>query len=185
MTDNGLIKKYAQGDTSALEELINKYQAPLYSYIFSFMKNEETSADILQDVFLKLVESPDKYKEGNLKAWLYTVSRNKCMDAFRAGAKANVSLDAEIEDGLTVGDTLPSAEKTPLNILIENADSKRLYEIIDSIPPAQKEVVLLRQEMSFKEIAALLGCPIGSVLSRASRGYKQIKFQLEAANDGR
>ncbi|MGB2578556.1 RNA polymerase sigma-70 factor (ECF subfamily) [Elusimicrobium simillimum] len=177
-TDIELLEMYKKGDVGALGLIIEKYKGPLYAYILSIVKAEAAAEDIFQEVFLKIVKNPHSYKEqGNFKSWLFTVTRNKCMDYFR-GAGNDISLDQETEDEMTLHDIIQSDEKDPLDILLNTEDGTAINEVLSMLPQEQREVIILRTTMSFKEIAAALNCPIGTVLARASRGYKKMQSEL-------
>ena len=179
MNDTELIESFKSGNADALEVLIKKYQAPLYGFIISYTKSEENAADIFQDIFLKLVENPAVFKSGNFKSWLFTVARNKCMDHFRANNGKTVSIDEEIEEGLTLESVLASDEPLPLDRMLTGAENDRLYAVFEELSPEQKEVIRLKEEFSFKEISEMLDCPLGTVLARANRGYKKMRQILE------
>jgi len=179
MNDAELIEKFKAGDADCLELLIKKYQAPLYGFIMSYTKSEENASDIFQDIFLKLVENPDVFRGGNFKSWLFTVARNKCMDHFRANSGKTVSIDEEIEEGLTLESVLASDEPMPLDRMLTEAENEKLYKVFEGLSPEQREVIRLKEEFSFKEIAEMLNCPIGTVLARANRGYKKMKEILK------
>ena len=176
--DNELIEGFKNGDTGALGLLIEKYKGPLYNYILSLVKDGGAADDIFQEVFLKIVARPDVYKNtGSFKAWLFTVGRNMCMDYFRAAGN-HVSLDEELDEDFTLHDVLSSGERGPLETLLNSEDGRYIDGALAILPAEQREVIVLRQTMSFKEIAATLGCPIGTVLARASRGYKKMQEHL-------
>jgi len=180
LTDAELLKNFQAGDTACLGLIIERYKAPLFSYIISLVKDGALAEDIFQEVFLKIVKTPECYKDtGSFKSWLFTVSRNKCMDHFRAAAsEKSVSLDAQEEDEVSLHDTIKSDEKEPLDTLINEDDGEAILNALKKLPPEQREVITLRQTMSFKEIAEYLKCPIGTVLARASRGYKKMQAEL-------
>ncbi|WP_428898181.1 RNA polymerase sigma-70 factor [Parelusimicrobium proximum] len=182
--DAKMLQEYREGNLESLEMLVKKYQDILYTYALSLLKDESTAADVVQDVFLKIVERPDSFKEGNLKSWLFTVTRNKCMDIFRLNSKGSISLDEKDEDGLSLEDKIAGADPAPLEKMLSASGNEMLYKVFDTLPADQKEVITLRAEFSFKEIAEMLKCPLGTVLARASRGYKKMRCELEAGYEG-
>ncbi|GHT38921.1 RNA polymerase sigma factor [Bacteroidia bacterium] len=180
LTDIELLKNFKAGDTACMGLIMERYKTPLFSYIASMVKDDALAEDIFQEVFLKIVKTPDCYKDtGSFKSWLFTVSRNKCMDYFRSSAyEKNISLDASEEDEVSLHDTIKSDEKEPLDILINEEDGTAILNAFKKLPAEQREVIILRQTMSFKEIAEHLKCPLGTVLARASRGYKKMQTEL-------
>lgn len=180
MSDTELLEQFKNGDAESLEILIRRHQTALYSFLLSYTKSEDSAQDIFQEVFLKIVEKPDIFKGGNFKAWLFTVARNKCMDYFRSLKTETVSIDMEIEEGLTLESVLASEEELPLDRLLSKEENARLYSVLSALSAEQREVILLKEEFSFKEISELLSAPLGTVLARANRGYKKMKEMLEA-----
>ncbi len=179
MNDNELLESFKNGDADSMGLLVEKYRSSLYTFILSYTKSEENASDIFQEIFLKLVEKPEVFKGGNFKGWLFTVARNKCMDLFRSNSGRIMSIDEEIEEGLTLESVLASDEPTPLERMLTEAENDKLYEVFSHLSPEQREVILLKDEFGFKEIAEMLNTPIGTVLARANRGYKKMKEHLE------
>ncbi|WP_424245781.1 RNA polymerase sigma-70 factor (ECF subfamily) [Elusimicrobium posterum] len=178
--DKELLESFKNGDAQAIGFIIEKYKSSLFTYIKSYVKDDGTAEDIFQEVFLKLINNPGSYKEqGNFKAWLFTLARNKCMDFFRSGKSENtVSIDMEIEEGYSVADTLDGGDKEPLEQMLDLENGQAIYEAFNALPKEMREVLLLRENLSFKEISEVLNCPIGTVLARANRGYKKMQEVL-------
>lgn len=168
MQDEIIIKEIKNGNKEIFGKLVEKYQDSLFTFIFYSVKDEGNAKDILQETFIKALKEIDKYKEeGKFKAWLWTIARNKVMDFYRKGGKT-VPLEEEIikQDDETSKNALGQIELNHIKSLIEN------------LPPEQKEVILMRQYLSFKEIASVLNCPLGTVLARLNRAIKKIQKSL-------
>jgi len=169
MQDEELIAAFKNGDKEAFGLLVQKYKDQLYSFIFYTVKDEGAAGDIFQDTLLKAMAEIAKYKEqGKFKSWLFTIARNKATDHFRKMSKF-VQFGEE-EDG----DKFASSDDTQA----QAATSITLAEIqnfIGRLPKEQQEVILLRTYLSFKEIASVLDCPIGTVLARMNRGIKKLQ----------
>ncbi len=168
MQDEIIIKEIKNGNKEIFGKLVEKYQDSLFTFIFYSVKDEGNAKDILQETFIKALKEIDKYKEeGKFKAWLWTIARNKVMDFYRKGGKT-VPLEEEIikQDDETSKKALGQIELNHIKSLIEN------------LPPEQKEVILMRQYLSFKEIASVLNCPLGTVLARLNRAIKKIQKSL-------
>ncbi len=168
MQDEIIVKEIKNGNKEIFGKLVEKYQDSLFTFIFYSVKDEGNAKDILQDTFIKALKEIDKYKEeGKFKAWLWIIARNKVMDFYRKGGKT-VPLEEEIikQDDETSKKALGEIELNHIKSLIEN------------LPPEQKEVILMRQYLSFKEIASVLNCPLGTVLARLNRAIKKIQKSL-------
>lgn len=168
MQDEIIVKEIKNGNKEIFGKLVEKYQDSLFTFIFYSVKDEGNAKDILQDTFIKALKEIDKYKEeGKFKAWLWIIARNKVMDFYRKGGKT-VPLEEEIikQDDETSKKALGEIELNHIKSLIEN------------LPPEQKEVILMRQYLSFKEIASVLNCPLGTVLARLNRAIKKMQKSL-------
>lgn len=163
-----IIYDVKNGNKEKFGLLVEKYQDSLYTFIFYSVKDEGTAKDILQETFLKALKEINNYKEeGKFKAWLWTIARNKVMDFYRKSSKI-VPLEEE---------TLKQQDETSKNALGQ-IELKHIQNLIEELPSEQKEVILMRQYLSFKEIAAVLDCPLGTVLARLNRAIKKIQKSL-------
>lgn len=169
MSDEAIITAVKNGDKEAFGNLAQKYGGALYSYIFYSVKDDGAAGDIYQDTLLKALSHINKYKEqGKFKQWLFAIARSKVMDHFRQNSRAVQLGDEDTADNYPGADDTASAAATNLTM-------SEIQNFIALLPREQQEVILLRTHMSFKEISALLGCPIGTVLARMSRGIKKLQ----------
>ena len=163
-----IIYDVKNGNKEKFGLLIEKYQDSLFTFILYSVKDEGNAKDILQETFIKALKEINKYKEeGKFKAWLWTIARNKVMDFYR---KANKIVPLEEE-------TVKQNDETSQNAL-GAIELDHIKSLIENLPPEQKEVILMRQYLSFKEIAAVLDCPLGTVLARLNRAIKKIQKSL-------
>ena len=168
MQEELIINEVKNGNKEKFGLLIEKYQDTLFTFIFYSVKDEGTAKDILQETFLKALKEINNYKEeGKFKAWLWTIARNKVMDFYRK-AKKLVPLEE---------DTLEEQDETSKKAL-GKIELSHIQNLIEALPSEQKEVILMRQYLSFKEIAAVLNCPLGTVLARLNRAIKKIQKSL-------
>ncbi len=168
MQDEIIIKEIKNGNKEIFGQLVEKYQDSLFTFIFYSIRDEDSAKDILQETFIKALKEIDKYKEeGKFKAWLWTIARNKVMDFYRKSSKI-VPLEEE---------TLKQEDETSKKALSQ-IELSHIEKIIENLPPEQKEIILLRQYLSFKEIATVLDCPLGTALARLNRAIKRIQKSL-------
>ena len=169
MQDEQIISNIKAGDSEAFGLLAEKYKDALYSFIFYSVKDEGAAGDIFQETLLKAMTEISKYKEeGKFKAWLFTIARNKVTDHYRKNAK--FIQFGEDEDG----DKYASADNTEKKAF-GTITLDEITGFIGRLPREQREVIVMRTHLSFKEIASVLGCPIGTVLARMSRGVKKLR----------
>lgn len=171
--DAELVAKYRGGDTKAFDELYMRYQVPLYNYIYRISGSASMAEDIFQEVFFQVIQKMHTYSENqNFKAWIYTVARNRVIDRGRLKSSNDVVLGDSWEGS--------SSMRPPSEIAETNEQAALVRGTIDGMPEAIKEILLLRHYsgLSFKEIAAMTGIPLGTVLSRVHRGLESLREQL-------
>ncbi|HUT85888.1 MAG TPA: RNA polymerase sigma factor, partial [Elusimicrobiales bacterium] len=156
--------------------LMHQHKVPLYSYIFSMVKDEGTASDIFQEVFIKVFKNMASYKEqGKFKSWMFKIASNLVMDYFRKNKPMQLDEYINLED---------KTDKNPVDVLAKEEDVQIIKNAMDKLSPQDREVIYLRQysAMSFKEISSALKLPLGTVLARASRTLKKLRVILGEQN---
>jgi RNA polymerase sigma-70 factor (ECF subfamily) len=158
------------------------YLDSLYRTALRLSRDRADAEDLVQDTYLKAFRASDRFKTGtNLRAWLFTILHNTARNRFRDRARESVAVDSELAeraaDGSAAG-AAPRAIETPETLLIRETLTPELQAAVDGLPGAFREAVWLRdvEEFSYAEIAAMLDVPIGTVMSRISRG-RQLLFE--------
>jgi RNA polymerase sigma factor (sigma-70 family) len=167
-TDNELIQRYIIGEENALAFLLNKYQRKIFSFIMMRVKERALAEDIFQDTFVKVIDSlkSGKYnEEGKFLPWVMMIAHNLCMDHFRRNKRMPTIVDSDGKDILNV---LRFAEESKEDVMIRNQTISQVKDMIELLPPDQKEVLILRHyaDLSFKEIAEMTGTNINTALGR-------------------
>ena len=157
---------------------------PLYRAALRLTRNRADAEDLVQDTFVKALRFSDRFTPGtNLKAWLYTILHNTWRNRRRDAAREPVDVDSpRLEDAAAQMEG-PQAIETPERILLRATLDADLQAALDALPGAFREAVWLRdvEEFSYAEIAEMLGIPIGTVMSRISRGRRQLFARLSSA----
>jgi RNA polymerase sigma-70 factor (ECF subfamily) len=168
LNDKELISSYLQGDHKAFEVLLNRHRNKIYTSIYLFVKDSDLAEDIFQDVFIKIIDTLRKGKynhEGKFLQWAMRISYNMCVDHFRRSKRRTKVSASETFD---IFDVLETHEDTMETTIIKSEMHKRVRNLVDQLPPEQKEVVILRHyaDMSFKEISKLTRVSINTALGR-------------------
>ena len=155
----------------------------LYGAALRLTRNADRAQDLVQDTYLKAIRARGRYTTGsNLKAWLYTILHNTWRNWQRDGARSRVSFDSAVVEEAAEGASLgPSGHvESPETLLLRATIDADLQQALDALPESFREAVWLRDvdELSYQEIASVLGVPIGTVMSRLSRGRKQLFLLL-------
>src|SRR5918996_4742739 len=156
---------------------------PLYAAALRLTRNRADAEDLVQDTFVKAFRFMDRFEPGtNLKAWLFTILHNTWRNRRRDSSRDTVEVDSDrVEQAATRPDG-PAAFDTPERILLRATLDADLKEALDRLPEAFREAVWLRdvEEFTYAEIAEMLGIPMGTVMSRISRGRRLLFDKLSA-----
>ena len=180
VTDEQLLQQYSQGHTEAFEELIRRYRRELYHFLYRFLGDRMLVEDVFQETFLQLHLSSGKFDYSKrLKPWLFTIAANKARDALRRKARQTASeLDAEIasheEQAARFVDIMPADIPTPDETIENQEISSIVQTIVQQMPENLRMVLLLSyfEDFTYKEMAEILGIPLGTVKSRLHAAVK-------------
>ncbi len=182
MSDGILAQQSIAGDQRAFEILVQRYSTPLFNFICRFLGDYDQACDILQQVFLQLFISLPNLRTGDpLKAWLFQVARNRCLDELRRKHAIHFSELEPVgdDDELSPLATMPDTDPLPEE-LAERRDLQHcLQKAIQTLPPKFRSVVLLRYagQLSFSEIGQALKMPEAT----AKTYFQRAKPLLRAA----
>ncbi|MDE5653547.1 MAG: sigma-70 family RNA polymerase sigma factor [Muribaculaceae bacterium] len=169
MTDEQLVKAYAQGNNEAFDALLKRHQDRVFNYILRIIKSEDLANDIFQETFVKaiLTIKQGRYTEnGRFPAWISRIAHNLIIDYYRQEKSENLQ-SADIED-LNVLNRKELCEATIEDLIINDQILSDVKFLIRELPELQREVLNMRyyQNMSFKEIAEKTGVSINTALGR-------------------
>jgi RNA polymerase sigma-70 factor (ECF subfamily) len=156
----------------------------LYNTAYRMARNPQDAEDLIQETYLKAYKYYDKFEEGtNFKAWLFKILKNTFINSYRKKQQVPRQGDfAEIEDAFEtqVSDEVRRQHKTPEERMLEGVLDADIQRAIRALPPDYRIAVLLAdlEDLSYKEIAAALEVPVGTVMSRLYRGRKLLESSL-------
>lgn len=185
LTDEQLVVAYANGNNKAFDVLLTRHQNRVFTYIMSFVKDEDVANDVFQDTFIKAVTTirQGRYTEnGKFRAWITRIAHNVVIDHFRQVKNAALVSADDAEDNVLNDPTLCDASIEDLMIGRQvNADLRKL---INALPETQRRVVLMRyyRDMSFKEIAEETGVSINTALGRMRYALLNIRRMARENN---
>jgi RNA polymerase sigma-70 factor, ECF subfamily len=154
---------------------------PLYGAALRLTRNADRAQDLVQDTYLKAIRARGRFTPGsNLKAWLYTILHNTWRNRQRERARTRIDFDSEAVDEATGSANPSTPAEDPETLLLRSTLDADLQAALDALPEAFREVVWLRDvdELSYQEIAGVIDAPVGTVMSRLSRGRKQLHDRL-------
>ena len=163
--------------TDEREELVHvglvEFESALIGYAASIVKDEDRAKDVVQDTFIKLYEQDPEKVKGSLKAWLFTVCRNRCFDIIRKEKRMiNVK-----DDQLTV---IRDAGDDPSRAAERADEHSNVIKFLDRLPDNQREVIRLKFEgdMSYKEISQVTQLSVSNVGFLIHAGIKRLRGLL-------
>jgi len=160
------------------------YVDSLYGTALRLTRRPADAEDLVQDTYLKAFRSAGQFQRGtNLKAWLFTILHNTARNRVRDRAREAVTFDSETVDRAADGPPDPGASRfveTPETLLLRDTLDPDLKAAVEALPEAFRQAVWLRdvEEFSYAEIAQMLAIPVGTVMSRISRGRRLLFDRL-------
>jgi len=175
-----LVQKCKQGDVEAFEVILKIYEKKIYNFAYRMLGDKEDAMDTTQEVFIKVYKSINTFKgNSSFSTWLFKIAKNVCIDYLRKNGKARIcSLDKTIKiDGEEIKKETPDTSNLPEEIIKRKELQRVVHKAIARLPEKYKAAIILRdlQNFSYKEIAEILNCSIGTVKSRIGRGRKELK----------
>lgn len=163
--------KIIQGDRDGLKEIYSAYLPFVFAVIHSVLKNREDAEDVTTDFFIKLWSLAEKYRTGNgHKGWMATVARNMAIDYYRAHYREIPSEDEFMDVAVSQAGTETSHEE-------EIVSNQTVQEMLQKLNGGERQIINLKilGDMTFKEIAQVLGIPMGTVTWRYQNAIKKLR----------
>ncbi|PWU12073.1 MAG: RNA polymerase subunit sigma-24 [Verrucomicrobia bacterium] len=183
--DAALMLRVKQGDTAAFAQLVEKYKQPVMNLVFRMIRDLTEAEDLAQAVFVQVYKSADRYKAASkFSTWLFTIARNLSLNEIRRRSRHPIeSLDVphpeqedqplhQFEDKKTF---------SPPERLLQGELTVKIEEALAGLPENQRTAILLcrQDELSYEEIAKVLGCSLAATKSLIHRGRETLKEKLK------
>lgn len=179
------MRRVKRGDLRAFAELVERYQQPVMNLLARTLRDETEAEDLAQNVFVQVFKSAGRYRESaKFTTWLFTIARNLCLNEIRRRARH----PAEPLDGpLTEHPDQPARQFedrqacSPPDALLHDELQAKIGEALAGLPENQRTALLLcrQEELSYEEIAAVLGCSVSATKSLIHRGRETLKQRLK------
>jgi RNA polymerase sigma factor (sigma-70 family) len=181
-SDSELVSRYQSGNDGAFEILLHRHKSRLYTAIYLIVKDRYKAEDLLQETFIKAVNTikSGRYNdEGKFSAWISRIAHNIAIDYFR---KQKRYPEMILEDGSRVFNSMEFAESSMEDKQVLQDSKSKLRMLIKELPAEQKQVLIMRHylHMSFQEIADRTGVSINTALGRMR--YALINLRKKMTN---
>ena len=181
--DAGLSRRLKCRESKAFEELLDRYQGPIYGFVFRLLDDPADAPDVAQDIFLKVFRKIDDFRgECTLKTWIYRIAVREASNRRRwfSRHRRNIfSLDASDLGG--AWDRVRDPGGTPFDVLSDQEELNLIDEALHNVDERLRSAVVLRdlQGLSYAEIADTLGVSLGTVKSRILRGREALRANIQ------
>jgi len=169
MTDHQLMLAVRDGDLDKLGYLFEKYHKQLYNYLLRQLVDPQSSEDIVQEVFLKMLKYRHTYRgEGQFRTWMYSIAHNARIDHLKRASRYVTTEEI---------DRLLSAGPTPEESFEQSSRHDVLYEALSRLSDDKREVLVLSrfQNLKYEEISRILGCPVGTIKARVFHALNDLR----------
>jgi RNA polymerase sigma-70 factor (ECF subfamily) len=174
-SDEELLTRFCKGQTEAFGALVRRYERELYGYLRRYLGDASLAEDVFQNTFLQVYVKSGQYEAGRpVRPWLYTIATNQAIDALRRNGRHQIlSLDQqreELADGElgSLVETLENNGPGPIDVAQGKERREKVRASVDRLPEFLRQVLILAyyQGLKYREIADILGIPVGTVKSR-------------------
>ncbi len=181
LTDDELVAKSVGGDAESFNQLILRWERPIYALAYRVIGREEDARDVCQETFLRAFRALPGFKgQAKFSSWLYRIALNLCRDWIRRQRRAPVM---QIPEGIDAGEL--AAERGPVESIEELVSRRELSAVVEEamalLPEEQRTAIILKEYhgMTFQEIADMQGCPLSTVKTRLYQGLTVLRRHLE------
>lgn len=176
--DAQLIRRWQQGDASAFEAVVRRWQEPVARFLARYVGRQAPVGDLCQEVFLRVYHAGPRYREaGAFAPWLYRIALNVARDAHRRGRRAPVPLPEDVAaDGVMAADSLCQQRETV----------RIVADAVADLPEPLRLVLVLHhyERLNFEEIARLTRTPASTLKSRFAAALQRLRVRLEPLGFG-
>lgn len=185
--DRVLVDRFKNGDQTAFDEMVNRYWDRIYAMVHQLLRNQQDAEEVTQDAFIRAHRGLASFRgESAFSTWLYQIATNLARNRYwywwRRKREKSVSLDAPVgpENDLTLAEVIPAEVDSPDDIAVSEEFVSRIGKGMERLSNKHREILILRnvKNMSYEEIAEVLGISVGTVKSRIARARESLRGKL-------
>jgi RNA polymerase sigma-70 factor (ECF subfamily) len=186
LTDDELVARSMGGDAESFNELVLRWERPIYALAYRVIGREDDARDVCQETFLRAFRALPGFKgQAKFSSWLYRIALNLCRDWIRRQRRAPV---LQMPEGVDPNQL--AAERGPVESIEDLVGRRQLSTVVEEamalLPEEQRTAIILKEYhgMTFQEIADLQGCPLSTVKTRLYQGLTVLRRHLEKSGVG-
>ena len=180
-TDEELVAKSISGDAESFNELVLRWERPIYALAYRTIGREEDARDVCQETFLRAFRALPGFRgQAKFSSWLYRIALNLCRDWVRRERRTPVVQPPENVDLIELAAAAEPSES--IEDLVARKDlSRQVERAMALLPEEQRTAIVLKEYhgLTFQEIAELVGCPLSTVKTRLYQGLSVLRRRLE------
>lgn len=182
--DLALVGSLRESSEAAYEQLLHRFQQPVYNLALRLLGDPSEASDVVQEVFLKVFRNVGGFRgQSSLKTWVYRITVNEAHNArrwFFRHRRSEVELDSDPRETRGLKETIPDGSRSPFETACDSEQHAFIEAALARINPVFREAVILRDisDLSYDEIAEVLGVSLGTVKSRILRGREALREEL-------
>jgi RNA polymerase sigma-70 factor (ECF subfamily) len=176
--EDQLVTRCRAGDLEAFSQVYDRYERYVYRYAYQILGNRDDADDVKQETFVKAYQAIGSFRsESSLQTWLLRICGNLCRDRIKSWDRRKVTYDSTLRDDV-LGST--PEDESPQAIVERKQITEIIFKALKGMPAAQREIIVLHeiQDMSYEEIAQVIGCSRTSVKLRLFRARRSLKERV-------
>lgn len=184
-SDENLIAAHLRGDPAAFRELVCRYGDGVLGYLVHMTGNRDQAEDLFQETFKRVHEKAHTFRGGGFKSWLFTIATRVTIDGARRNKRqvtiaSEPQTDCGEEDNSQLARLADENAPTPPDELVRQEQKEQVRKAIESLPQGQRATLVLAyyQQLSYREVAEVLGCSVGAVKTQMSRALATLAQRL-------
>ncbi len=181
-TDEELVARATAGDTESFNQLVARWERPIYAFAYRTLGRDEEARDVVQEAFMRAYRGLRGFKgQAKFSSWLYRITLNLCHDWIRRERRAPIVAVSEGTDPMDLADTRASAVESVEDLVARREMSQAVARAMAELPEEQRTAILLKEYhgLTFQEIADMLNCPLSTVKTRLYQGLSVLRRRLE------
>jgi len=179
-TDEEIVARTQRGDADSFNELVVRWERPIYALAYRTIGREEDARDVCQETFLRAFRALPGFRgQAKFSSWIYRIALNLCRDWIRRQRRTPVVQPPEDMDVIEMAAAAEPSES--IEDLVARQDLARLVErVMADLPEEQRTAIVLKEYhgLTFQEISELVGCPLSTIKTRVYQGLTVVRREL-------
>jgi RNA polymerase sigma-70 factor, ECF subfamily len=179
-----LMLRIADGDESAFEALVLRYQTAVLNFIYRFIGDRTQAKDLSQEVFLRVWQAAKSYEaKAKFTTWVYRIASNLCLNELKSARRRRWLrfFQSGEEGGKTIEETLSDGSPSTETLLLAKERTRQITEALQTLPENQRMAIILKRydDLSYEEIARVIDCSVSAVESLLVRAKRTLQEKLK------